>query len=912
MNPLRHAVAAAFALVLSIPCHAQDAQSQRLRFNHLTVEDGLSNTWVRSTLTDHRGFLWVATRDGLNRYDGHTFKVYRHDPRDAHTLVSSQVWALFEDSQRRLWVGAEGLHLYDREQDRFERYLPGPEPGAARLSVIRVIREDRQGQLWLATEDGLYRFDPVRRTAAVFRHDPRDPGSLSDNGALALVLDRSGQLWVGTRGGLDCYDARTGKFTHQLRGPNDPPQLRNANVETMYQDDSGTLWLGTIGQGLIRVDPSNGQVKQYLPDPHDPTSISVDRILSLTGDGRTQVYVGSEGINVLDTRTEKFTRHLPDPDEPTSLSSSATIWSLRLDDQGVLWIGTFNSGVDYVLPLAQQFGLIRARRGGLSDPHVMAVLEDHLGDLWVGTDGGGLNHIDRSTGRFTYYRRDPLNPKGLSANAVLALREDAQHRIWIGTWTGGLQRLDPLTGRFATYRHDPVPSNPFAVNSFWTVIEDSRGEILAGTASNGVQILDRKTGRFTPLATRYPGVATGTVTFIVEDPQGNLWLGLGAPGEAGADYVDRRTGQVTRYRHDPKDPGSLAEGDVFSIFVDSRGNAWLGTAGGGLDCMDAKTRQLRHYTTAQGLPADHIGDILEDKSGNVWISTTRGLAKLVDGVRLPEQPRFLRFDVHDGLQGDEFRHGAAFMSQRGEMFFGGQRGLNYFFPDRVQQNPHKPPVVLTDFRIFNRSVGIGIPGSPLTKAITETSELTLSYQHSVVTFEFAALNFVLPQKNQYAYKLEGFDATWNEVGGQRSATYTNLPHGTFTLRVRGSNNDGVWNDEGVSLRIHVTPPFWRTRWFLAAVALALVGAAAGTHRLRVRQHIRAERALQKRVTTALADIKTLRGLLPICAWCKKVRDDSGYWSRIEEYVSEHTQAEFSHGICPECRTKLRPQAGKTR
>jgi ligand-binding sensor domain-containing protein len=400
---LAHVLAAACILALSVPC---GAQTQRLRFGHLSVEDGLSNTWVLSTLTDHRGFLWVATRDGLNRYDGHTFKVYRHDPRDAHTLVSSQVWALFEDSQKRLWVGARGLHLYDREKDRFERYLPGPEPGAERLSVMRVIREDRQGQLWLGTEDGLYRFDPAKRTVTVFRHDARDPGSLSDSAALALVLDRSGRLWVGTRGGLDWYDTQTGKFTHALRRPNVPPQLRNANVETLYQDDSGTLWLGTIGQGLVRFDPSSGRLKQYLPDPRDPTSISGERVLSLTGDGRTRVYVGSEGVNVLDTGTEEFTRHVSDPDDPTSLSSSATIWSLRLDDQGVLWVGTFNSGVDYVLPMAQQFGLIRAGRGALSDPHVMAVLEDHRGNLWIGTDGGGLNHIDRKTGRFTYYRHD--------------------------------------------------------------------------------------------------------------------------------------------------------------------------------------------------------------------------------------------------------------------------------------------------------------------------------------------------------------------------------------------------------------------------------------------------------------------------------------------------------------------------
>jgi hypothetical protein len=237
------------------------------------------------------------------------------------------------------------------------------------------------------------------------------------------------------------------------------------------------------------------------------------------------------------------------------------------------------------------------------------------------------------------------------------------------------------------------------------------------------------------------------------------------------------------------------------------------------------------------------------------------------------------------------------------MLFGGSRGLNSFYPERIQQNPYVPPVVLTDLKIFNKSAEVGTPDSPLTKAITETQALTLSYTQSMVTFEFAALNFVVPQKNRYAYKLEGFDRTWNEVGTQRTATYTNLPHRTYTLRVRGSNNDGAWNDEGVSLTVRVTPPFWEAWWFFALVGLALVVISIALHRLRIRHHIRTQTELQERIAEAVADIKTLRGLLPICAWCRKVRDDSGYWSRLDEYVSEHTHAEFSHGICPECREK---------
>jgi hypothetical protein len=277
-------------------------------------------------------------------------------------------------------------------------------------------------------------------------------------------------------------------------------------------------------------------------------------------------------------------------------------------------------------------------------------------------------------------------------------------------------------------------------------------------------------------------------------------------------------------------------------------------------------------------------------------------------VRVPERPEFLNFDIRDGLQGAEFRHGASFRSASGEMFLGGQRGLNFFFPKDVQRNPHVPRVVLTDLKIFNRPVGIGAPGSPLTTAITEARALTLSHKHSVVTFEFSALDFVLPSKNQYRFKLEGFDADWNRVGSRRTATYTNLPPGSYTFRVAGSNNDGVWNEDGVALALHVKPPFWRTGLFRAALALALMGLAVGIHRYRIRNHLRAERELQTRVREAVAQIRTLSGLLPICAWCKKVRDDTGYWKQLETYVKDHSQADFSHGICPECHKKVRGES----
>ncbi len=879
-----------FGLGSALSAGAEPA-SPPLRFQHLGVDQGLSHSRVHTVLRDSRGFLWAGTADGLNRYDGTSIVVHRARLDDEHSLASSQVRALFEDDQKRLWVGAGTLHLYDRTLDRFDRYPLGAEGAGMADLEIRAIRTDAHGQLWVGTHKGLFRVDPVTGASKNFRHDPADPSSLSHTEVVALLLDRKQQLWVGTRGGLNRYDEKKGGFVRLFQEAHTPAWLRAMQVETMLEDEHGALWLGTIGDGLVRFLPQTGERVQYLPDPDGKKGIGGSRILSLASDGKGRLYLGPEGagLDVMETATGRVVHYLPAPGDPTSLSS-ASVFALLFDEQGILWVGTFNGGVDSISPFGQRFGLVSAREGQLGNPHVLALLEDHRGDLWIGTDGGGLVRWERDAGRFTTYRHDPRRPDSLAANAVLALHEDAQHDIWVGTWAGGLDRFRPSTGRFEHHRN---PSG--LIDSVWTILADGHGKLLVGTYDRGAHLFDPRTRLFQPLATLYPGLTTtdqGVAAAV--DAQGNLWLAE----PAGPQYVDRKAGKATRY--------ALPLGAPQSFLLDSQGNVWIGTDSGGLYCLGPDRQTRRRYTLEDGLPSDNVGSILEDDQGNVWVGTTRGVARILDGTRVPSKPHVLRFDVRDGLQGTEFKRGAAFRSAKGEMFFGGQQGFNFFFPKLIQTNPHVPPVVLTNLQLFNQNVTVGEPGSPLaTSTITEAKGLTLSYRDSVVTFEFAALDFVQPAKNQYRYKLEGFDANWNEVGTRRLATYTNLPPGSYTLRVAGSNNDGVWNDEGARLAVRVVPPFWRTWAFQSMVGLSFLGVALGAHRWRVRQHLLAERVLKERIQEALAEIKTLTGLLPMCAWCKKIRDDHGDWNQLEVYVKERTQAEFTHGICPACDQALR-------
>ncbi len=889
---------AACVLASALPGHAL---TQRLRFGHLGVENGLSSAWVQAILKDSYGFLWFGTQDGLNRYDGGAFKIYRHDGQDPSSLPSSVVGVLMEDSKKRLWIGSgwahSGLALYDRERDRFTRFLPNP--GQIVGNDVRSMVEDRQGQLWLGTDNGIAHLRPE---TGVIRRFPLVPDSrigAPEAVVTSLFEDRQGRLWVGTDAGLLQFDRRRGEYVRWPRPSSDQAGLRRADVWDIYEDGEGAFWVATLDDGLHRVDVSAGRETRYLPDPRDPDSIGHQRVRRLMPDGMGRLYVGTEngGLDILDLRTRKFTHFRPDPEDATSLNSGS-IWSLYLDDQGILWIGTFDGGVNFLSPFGQRFQWLKARRGGLSDPHVSAVIEDHLGNLWIGTNGGGLNKLDRRTGAFVCYRHDPNDRTTIGSDAVWALFEDRERNLWIGGWDGGLGLLDPASGRVTRFRHDPMDPRSIASNHVWRILQLGTGELLVLTHS-GPDIFDRKAGVFTHLRERYAVATDDPVLYnAAEDREGKLWL----VGNTFVGRLDRRTGEVDRYRGNPRDPMSLGGGWTQAIWIDSVGNVWLGTESG-LNCLAAKTNQMRRYTTADGLPNNTITNIQEDGQGSLWLGTNRGLSTFVNAVHLPDNPTFLNFDVHDGLQGSEFTRNASCRGQSGEMFFGGSQGLTFFDPARTERNTHAPPIVLTDLKIFNKSVAIGTAGSPLQKTITDTSDLTLSYRDTMVTFEFAALNFVVPEKNRYAYRLEGFDRHWNEVGTQRSATYTNLPAGTFTLQVRGSNNDGVWNEEGVSLKIRVKPPFWRTTWFRGFVGLALAGGVVAIYRRRVRQHVVSERALQVRVADALAEIKTLHGLLPICSWCKKVRDDKGYWNEIEVYVGEHTETEFSHGICPECREK---------
>jgi PAS domain S-box-containing protein len=844
-----------------------DPGKHSLKFQHLGIEQGLSVSAVCAIVQDRQGFLWIGTQDGLNRYDGYTFTVYKHDAENFDSLSDSVILSLYEDRRGILWIGTlnGGLNRFDRTIGKFDHYQYHPDdPNSLSQGGVSVIYEDRTGVLWIGTDGGgLNRFDPQTGTIRHYQHDPQNPESLSSNIIYAIVEDRSGQLWIGTGNaavegqGLNCFDRKTERFVHYQHDPHNPQSLSDNTVPAIYEDAEGVLWVGTFGGGLNRFDPQTGCFSRYQHDPSNPQSLRDDKIWRIYEDKAGRLWIGTwgGGLNRLERETGQFFHSRYDANDPWSLSDDV-IWALYEDRSGALWVGTFAGGLNIHEHRTEQFRHYRAEPQNpksLSLNKVASIYEDRAGELWIGTFGGGLNRLKRDTEELTHYTNVPTDPESLSDNMVPAIYEDRTGMLWIGTW-GGLNRFERDTGKFTRYQNDPAQPQSLSNNQIMSLAEDHADRLWIGTLGGGLNCFDRQTNQFIRYGNE-PGnpksLSHNIILTVYIDHADTLWVGTEGGGVSRLDFASKQdgTGQFIRYQADPADLHSLSNNNVFSIYEDRTGTLWMGTWGGGLNKFDRKTEIFTRYTEKQGLPNTMIYGILEDRQGNLWLSTNRGLSKFD-----PRTERVKNYDVSDGLQSNEFNTGAYHVSQRGEMFFGGVNGFNAFYPEEIKDNLYIPPVVMTDFRLLNTSV-TPHPRGILQKPISETAAITLSHQDKVFSFEFAALSYVHPEKNQYAYKLEGFDKEWIYLGARRFVTYTNLDPGAYVFRVKGSNNDGLWNEQGASVTITITPPFWETWWFRTSTVLLIIGGMIGVFAVRLKVVERQKATLERQVRERTAELE---------------------------------------------------------
>lgn len=822
-------------LLACLPLLIISAQAplSQYQFTRTDITHGLSANQVNTILKDSQGFMWFGTMSGLNRYDGYTFKVFRQDLSDSTSLSDNFITKLSEGPDGLIWItNRNGQNVYNPATGHFERQ---PQKILSQWGInadsINNILKDRQGNCWFVTPKAVYRYSAAAKKAI----------QLPVNPVAAMVQDTAGNFWLLHPDGiLERMNESSHAITYRTHMPTQPGSSLLQNYE-MMADAEGDLWIFSNNdvQGIYHFNPGKGFT--HYDQNSAVLHLNNNIVRGVVQDNQGLIWVGTDhgGINVIDKHRQTIQYLVNNSENAKSLSQNS-INALYRDNSGIIWVGTYKRGLCYYHENIVKFPLYQHQLfavNSLPFDDVNRFAEDAKGNLWIGTNGGGLIYFDRSRNTYTQYLHDPANGNSPGSNVIVSLWIDHTGKLWTGSYFGGLDCYDG--NRFIHYKHDPSDPGSLSDNSIWEIFEDSRQQLWIGTLSGGLNLLDRNTGRFQHFSKSIPGtLGSKYVSALLEDKNHNLWIGT----YDGLDIRDTN-GHFTHY------DSSISNTNIMCLFEDSRGRIWIGTREG-LNLYDPHTKKFRVFRREDGLPDNTVLNILEDNDHTLWMSTANGLSNM------NEKFQFKNYDESDGLQGREFNENAALKTSHGELIFGGGNGFNLFFPHSIAVNYNVPPVVLTDFQIFNRSIVQGelMNGRVLlSQAISHTKEITLKYRENVFSVSFAALNYFHPEKNQYMYMLEGFNHEWLKTDGQqRMATYTNLDPGDYTFKVKASNNDGVWTEQPLELHIRVLPPFWRTPFAFVLYILAILAALWLARRLilereRLRSRIEQERQEAQRM-----------------------------------------------------------------
>jgi PAS domain S-box-containing protein len=801
-------------------------------FSRISCDQEFANTSITGILQDSKGFIWLATYNGLARYDGYKCTVYRHDPAKPGTISGIEINCLYLDKEGILWVGIynDGLNRFHWETETFTHYLKVEnDPQSLSHNGISVIYEDQNGYLWIGTlEGGVNRFDKQTGKFKRFLHDERNRRSLSNNNVTSICQDSTGILWVGTEDGLNRWDPEKEIFTRYTLQPGGPGALGKSHIKVVYEDRQGKLWIGTWGGGLCQYIREEDRFAAYFIKtmPQDSTNANHINITSITEDQYGTLWVGTFGNGLYKLSREKKTFEPFPPDvNGLPILSSKYITRIYEDKTGLLWIGTEDGGVNIYDRKKEKFSHFTHNpldNNSLCSEIVQAfrIVPGEGGEgeiLWVGTYSG-LTRIDRKENKFTHFKHDTEDPDSISSDLIRDIFVDSYNVCWLATGNG-LNQMDPKTYKFTSFQNDPENQTSISYNNLLVICEDKKGRLWIGT-EKGLNRFNREEKSFTRFVNKIgdPYSLSEDYILCMSEQRINgeivLWIGT-YKGGLNKFVVD--TGKFFHYKTTtPVTWGKLSSDIIRKIYIDKNNILWLGTDGG-LNRFDPTTGEVSVYTEKQGLCNNQVYGILEDETGHLWLSTENGMSRFDK-----KTGEFNVFNEGNGMSIRRFNLGACYKSQKGELFFGGMNGFVSFFPGEVETNPHVPGIVITDFKIFNKPVEIG-GENILEKSITETGEIRLSYTDNMFSFEFAALDFTWPGNNQYQYKMEGFDKEWIETDAEnRLAQYTNLEPGEYTFKVKGSNNDGVWNEKEISLKITITPPFWKTWWFRVVLGLSIV------------------------------------------------------------------------------------------
>ena len=835
------------------------AQTHNFRFEHMGSGDGLSQVNVNCIIQDSHGFMWVGTRNGLNRYDGYKFLTFRNDPKNEFSISNNVITDIIEGKNGDIWVATQyGLNKYCPKNGKFTRYTHSLLSNSIASNIINRLALNDDGNLWVASQNSGLELMDIRKGIFIHHsHSDRDSNSIADNNVKTVFIDDQHRIWVGTaKGGLGRYDIKTNKFTSYKYQASGTAAVMGNSAVCIVQNAPNQLWIGTQEDGLCLFDTDKHTFKRFIHDEKLPNTLSSNTIYSLKKDDDGGLWIGTEngGLCYLDQKTGKFYTYIHDEVDVNSFLGNS-IYGLCKDRAGNMWLGAFGGGINLFKKNTTNFTLYRhnSKPNSLSNNFVLALFEDDNKNVWIGTDGGGLNKFDPETESFTSYKRTDGKTNEIAGNYVLTVSQDKNNNLWVGTWGNGISILDHRTKKFRYMNKDLDGPQKLTGNNVYNITHTRDNKTWISEFGEGLDCYDNKTKtmRHYRLNINDPkSLSSNNVYALHEDAKGNLWLGT---ADAGLDLFDKKTNTFSHYQHSDKS-NSLSNNSVTDIYEDGKGDLWLSTLSG-LDIFNPVTHQFKNFTKNDGLPSDIIYSVKQDNYGKFWISTNDGLSRYD-----PATNHFSNYNTEDGIQGDEFKPHSSLKTKNGKLYFGGVTGLNSFFPEQIHRHEAFAPLVITSFELFNKTVliadSVNDP-SPLKQDISDTHSLTLNYKQSVFSMEFAALDFLPAEKKQYAYTLTGFDKEWNYVGSRNTAAYTNLPPGDYTFRLKYLNNAGQWSPVNNILKITILPPFWLTWWFILISCVLIIAAVYGIFKYRLRnirlKHIRLERLVVER-TSLLAQM----------------------------------------------------------
>ncbi|MEZ2335423.1 two-component regulator propeller domain-containing protein [Mucilaginibacter sp. RCC_168] len=835
------------------------AQNQPLHFQRIGSRSNLSELNINTILQDSYGFIWVGTLDGLNRFDGNKFKVFQNNITDSTSISNNYVNHIAEDKDGNLWIATMGggLNKYDRKKNRFYHYLHNKkEANTVASNNLTGLVLDKDGNLWISyLEDGLDEFKISQNKFTHYKHNNTDHNTLSDNKTRTIYLDSHNNLWIGTiSGGLNLFNIQTKTFTSFKHDDKVAGSISSNYITCVFEDSSHHIWAGTWDNGGLNLyDGNTGTFKNFKNIPGNSNSISGNYIQAIAEDSNQNLWIGinNGGISIFNYAANKFMTHLHDDIDNTSIASNSVNAILK-DKTGNMWVGTFSSGVNLYRKTTENFLFYKHNSlpTSLSSNYVLSFYQDNKGDIWIGTDGGGLNYFSPENGSFTAYKHLDNDKGSISGDYILGTQDDGKGNLWVATWGNGVSVMNMQTHRFKSYIHNPNDSASLAGNNIYAITATPDHKIWIGTFGQGLDLYNPKTNKFIHYKHNpddAKSLSDNVINSLLVDSKGILWIGTGT---GGINRFDQQTGTFTSYKHDDS-KNSLSNNKAVDLLEDLNGNIWVCTFDG-LNRLDPKTGRFTVFKTKDGLPNNYTYAIKEDNSGNLWISTNKGISKYN-----PITKKFKNFTVDDGLQADEFKAKSALKTKDGLLYFGGVNGFNIFDPEKIVPNHYNPPLVLTDFQIFNNSIPVAKNDkdpSPLKQDISVTKAITLNYDQSVISFEFVSLDYALFNRTVYAYQLAGFDKNWNHVGRKNTATYTNLPAGHYTFKVKSHNGDGVWSTRELSLDLTILPPFWLTWWFIILVTLLVFAAIYSLYRLKVNAIIKQKALLEQQVSERTAEV----------------------------------------------------------